>query len=248
MTPVERTRAFVLAAGLGTRLRPLTDHLPKALVRVGCRSLVGRVLDRIAEAGIPRAVVNAFHHADMLETHLATRRLPPILTVVREPVLLDTGGGLRNARAALGDAQHILVHNADVHSTIPLERLVADHAASGALATLAVLERAASRPLWVDGAGVLVRRGARGEPAPPGLRAVGYCGIAVVSAGWFERPHPEGAFPWIDDLLACVARGDTVRTWDARGFTWRDCGRLEDLRALEAEIRGPSTTSDSSAT
>lgn len=94
--------AMVLAAGLGTRMRPLTDDRPKALVEVGGRALIDHVLDRLAEAGVEKAVVNAHWFADRLEAHLAGRTRPFILISDERDELLETGGGLRKARPLLG--------------------------------------------------------------------------------------------------------------------------------------------------
>jgi MurNAc alpha-1-phosphate uridylyltransferase len=96
--------AMVLAAGLGTRMKPLTDDRPKALVEVGGRTLIDHMLDRLAEAGVERAVVNVHAFADRLEWHLARRRGGPRVTVSDERArLLETGGGLKHARPMLGD-------------------------------------------------------------------------------------------------------------------------------------------------
>ena len=104
---------MVLAAGLGTRMRPLTDDRPKALVEVDGRALVDHLLDRLAEAGVERAVVNVHAFADRLEPHLRARRGGPEIVVSDErAALLETGGGLRRARALLGDAP-VLVANID---------------------------------------------------------------------------------------------------------------------------------------
>lgn len=95
--------AMVLAAGLGTRMRPLTDERPKALVEVAGRALVDHVLDRLAEAGVERAVVNLHHFADATAAHLARRSTPEIVFSDERAGLLDSGGGIAHARAMLGD-------------------------------------------------------------------------------------------------------------------------------------------------
>ena len=97
------TTAMVLAAGLGTRMRPLTDDRPKALVEVGGRALIDHVLDRLADAGVERAVVNVHWFADRLEAHLAGRTRPAISISDERDQLLETGGGLKKARPLLGD-------------------------------------------------------------------------------------------------------------------------------------------------
>ena len=96
------TTAMVLAAGLGTRLRPLTNDRPKALVEVGGRPLIDHVLDRLAEAGVTRAVVNVHAYADRLEAHLLGRKHPEIVISDERERALETGGGLKKARALLG--------------------------------------------------------------------------------------------------------------------------------------------------
>ena len=104
---------MVLAAGLGTRMRPLTDDRPKALVEVGGRALIDHVLDRLAEAGVERAVVNVHWFADRLESHLAARgRGPEIVISDERAELLETGGGLKKARPLLGD-DPVFVANID---------------------------------------------------------------------------------------------------------------------------------------
>ena len=100
--PGSPRRAMVLAAGIGIRMRPLTDRMPKPLVNVGGRALIDHVLDRLAEAGVERAVVNVHHFADQIERHLACRVRPQIIISDERERLLDTGGGIVNSLATLG--------------------------------------------------------------------------------------------------------------------------------------------------
>lgn len=110
MTP---KTAMVLAAGLGTRMRPLTDDRPKALVEVGGKPLVDHVLDRLADVGVERAVVNVHWFADRLEAHLAARGRGPEIAISDERAeLLETGGGLKKARGLLGE-DPVFVANID---------------------------------------------------------------------------------------------------------------------------------------
>lgn len=95
---------MVLAAGLGTRMRPLTDHRPKPLVEVRSRALIDWALDRFAAAGVTKAVVNVHYFADMMEAHLKRRHAPQIVISDERGLLLETGGGFAKARAALGEA------------------------------------------------------------------------------------------------------------------------------------------------
>lgn len=119
---VRLDRAFVLAAGLGTRMRPLTSTLPKPLVRLRGKALIDHVLDRIVAAGIGQAVVNVHYLADQIEAHLRDRRLPRIAISDERERLLDTGGGVVAALPLLGQ-RPFLVHNSD---TVWIEREVAN--------------------------------------------------------------------------------------------------------------------------
>jgi len=106
------TSAMVLAAGLGKRMRPLTDTLPKPLVRLKGRPLIDHVLDRLAAGGIERAVVNVHYMPDLIEAHLASRTRPAVVISDERGVLLDTGGGVVKALPLLGQAP-FLIHNSD---------------------------------------------------------------------------------------------------------------------------------------
>ncbi len=105
------TRAMVLAAGLGTRMRPYNGHIPKPLVEIGGKSLIDYSLDRLADAGVTRAVVNVHHLADVLERHLAARQRPQIVFSDERAELLGTGGGIVKALPQLGDAPFFLVNS-----------------------------------------------------------------------------------------------------------------------------------------
>src|SRR5215468_12627097 len=104
--------AMVLAAGFGTRMRPLTDRIPKPLVTLAGRTLLDHVLDRIAEAGIERAVVNVHYFADQIEAHLMSRAAPKITISDERGAMLETGGGVKKALPEFG-GRPFLVHNSD---------------------------------------------------------------------------------------------------------------------------------------
>ena len=104
-------RAIVLAAGLGTRMRPYNGQVPKPLVQIGGKSLIDYSLDRLADAGVERAVVNVHHLADALERHLASRQRPHIVISDERAELLGTGGGIAKALPQLGDAPFFLVNS-----------------------------------------------------------------------------------------------------------------------------------------
>src|SRR5215470_13993926 len=103
-TQIVPRRAMVLAAGLGTRMRPLTETIPKPLIKVAGRPLIDHVLDRLAETGVERAVVNVHHFGEQLQQHLAKREHPQIVISDERGLLLGTGGGVKKALPELGNA------------------------------------------------------------------------------------------------------------------------------------------------
>ena len=154
-------KAMILAAGLGTRLRPLTDHRPKALVTLAGRTLLEITLIRLRSFGVNEAIVNVHHFADKILDYLrANRNFGMRIEISREDVLLDTGGGLKKAAWFFledrgNKADPFLVHNVDVLSTIDLARMVRIHTERNALATLAVQQRETSRTLFFNEDGQL---------------------------------------------------------------------------------------------
>lgn len=233
-------KAMVFAAGRGTRLRPITDDRPKALVEIAGRTLLETVMVRLREAGVTGVVVNLHHFAERIEAFVAERRgfgMPVAFS--HEPELLDTGGGLARAAWFFDDGRPFLVHNVDVLSDIDLAAMVRRHAASGALATLAAMERPTSRPLLFDGAGRLCGRtdpvaGDRWVlPAPPAeVQRLGFCGIHVVDPALLPRLGPPSRFSIIDAYLRLAGEGAPVGLYRVDGCRWRDAGRPADLRPL----------------
>src|SRR5262244_3977824 len=150
-------KAMVLAAGLGTRLRPLTNDRPKALVEIGGRTLLEITLRRLQDLGVQEVIINAHHFAGLMIEYLrAHDNFGMNIEISREDLLLDTGGGLKKAahfflRDSGCPEEPFLLHNVDVISTIDLARMLRFHADQDALATLAVQERRTSRYLLFDG-------------------------------------------------------------------------------------------------
>lgn len=231
-------RAMVLAAGLGTRLRPLTDEVPKPAVPIANVPLAAIALRRLAAVGVTDVVVNAHHLPDVLEAALVPHVPPGVrVEVVREPVLLGTGGGVRAALLAqarrLGppdDREPILLVNGDVLFAPGLRRALSHHEALGALATMVLRDdpRADTLgPIDVDAAG-RVRRILR---APGGtdttLRTCMFTGVHVLS-GRSVRMLPEEGCIIRRGYSAWLAAGEVVAgVVDAAPF--RDCGTWTDL-------------------
>jgi mannose-1-phosphate guanylyltransferase len=236
-------RAMVLAAGLGTRLRPLTADRPKALVEVGGRTPLEITLTRLKEFGIREVIVNAHHFADKIAEYLRTNQnFGMHVEVSQEEVLLDTGGGLKKAGwFFLNQQEPFLLHNVDVISTVDFTRVLQAHKTRNALATLAVQERDSSRLLLFDSELRLCGRRA-GRDAPPeivraseNLTGLAFTGIHVISPQLLSMMTEDGVFSIIDVYLRLARSGQTVQGFRADEFYWRDLGKVEQLRQAEAD-------------
>jgi len=230
-------KAMILAAGLGTRLRPLTDDRPKALVEVAGRTLLEICLERLRGFGVSEVIVNTHHFADMVQTYLeAHGNFGTRIEISREETLLDTGGGLKQAAWFFGDDEPFLVHNVDVMSSIDLGAMVRFHRKRGALATLAVQERKSSRYLVFDEDGVLCGRETGLVRECGKTTALAFAGIHVVSPRIFSEMTETGAFSIIDAYLRLAGAGERIVAFRADGSAWRDLGRPESIAAAELEM------------
>jgi len=237
-------KAMVLAAGVGSRLRPLTDRLPKALIEVGGMPLIEIVLRRLAAAGVRQAVVNTHHEAEPLERFLRGRSdLGLRIEISHETELLDTGGGIKHAAAFLAGSEPFIVHNADVVSAVDLRLLVDAHRSSGALATLSVRERKASRAFLFDTAGQLCgwERADTGDlvwtsgPADP-VHRLGFDGIQVLSPGIFDLLTEDGAFSMTRTYLWLAGSGERIVAFRSDAYYWADVGSLPKLEAVRQHV------------
>lgn len=239
-------KAMILAAGLGTRLRPLTNDRPKPLVMVAGKTLLEITIERLRAFGIREIIVNAHYFANQIEKFLRVHdNFGLRIEISREDELLDTGGGLKNAAWFFrGDDEPFLLHNVDVLSTIDFGAMVMAHRNCGALATLAVMERKTSRYLLFDDAGLLCgrRAGPGGEPemARPAVKtqALAFCGIHVIEPHMLALLTEEGAFSIIPSYLRLAAQGERIAAFRTDAYAWRDVGKPESLAAAEREMRG----------
>jgi NDP-sugar pyrophosphorylase family protein len=236
---------MVLAAGLGTRLRPLTNDRPKALVEVDGRTMLEITLERLRTFGVNDAIVNVHHYADMVIEYLrAHGNFGMQIEVSREEELLDTGGGLKKAAwFFVGDDEPFLVHNVDVLSTIDLARMVSAHKERGSLATLAVQDRATSRYLLFDREGELCGRRAGRDGTVEVARdcrepqALAFSGIHVISPELLKRMTEEGAFSIIATYLRLAGEGEKIVSFRADEYQWRDLGKPESVAEAARELR-----------
>jgi len=237
-------KAMVLAAGLATRLRPLTASRPKALVEIGGRTLLEITLQRLRAFGVTEVIVNAHHFADRIVDYVAlNRNFGMRIEVSREEILLDTGGGLKKAAwFFLEDGrdrdQPFVLHNVDVRSNIDLEAMLRFHRERQALVSLAVQKRETSRYLLFDEQGQLRGRWEHEEHPETtrsgSLQALAFCGIHVISPRLLEMMSEEGVFSIIETYLRLAVRDERILGFRADEFYWRDLGTTDSLaRALQ---------------
>lgn len=229
--------AFIPAAGLGTRLHPLTLDRPKALVEVGGKTLLERTIERLADVGVSRVVVNVHHMAEMMTAYLETRGWPCEVVVSDERErLLDTGGGLRHAAPLFSGREEVLVHNVDVLSTIDLGVLLKQHREEGNLATLCVSDRPSARKLLFDSDGRLVGRAVGSREQGAGSRELAFSGMAVISPRLFgllpEADHP---YPIIDEYIR-LSVGESIRCHEHEAWRWLDVGKPDTLQKAQQWI------------
>lgn len=242
-------KAMVLAAGLGTRLQPLTNDRPKALVEIAGRTLLEITLSRLKMFDVFEVIINAHHFAGMMVEYLKVKQNFGIkIEVSWEKTLLDTGGGLTkaawfflgNGGGSDGSDAAFILHNVDVISTIDLRRMVEFHQANQALATLAVQDRKSSRFLLFDEQNELCGRRLVKEEKTELVRdahpacELAFSGIHVISTRIFKLMTEQGVFSIIDAYLRLAGQGEKIVAFRADEYYWRDLGRPESV-VLAAE-------------
>lgn len=237
--------AMILAAGFGSRLRPLTDSIPKALVEVDGVPMLERTARELIRAGADRLIVNVHHHADQIRRFIADRDSFGVeVRISEEPEApLETGGGLAAAASHFRRRAPFFLHNVDIITSVDLEDMHSAHTRSGAVATLAVSERESSRLLRFDRAGLQGRVGrdgaveearvARGETFD---RA--FAGIHVLSPEILDLLPPEGAYSIMAPYLRLAAEGRAIHPYDIGNALWLEIGdpaRLGRAREIMSE-------------
>jgi NDP-sugar pyrophosphorylase family protein len=240
---------MILAAGLGTRLRPLTDHRPKALVEAGGHTMLEIALASLRAFDVREVIVNAHHFADQIVEYLqANENFGMRIEISRENVLLDTGGGLKKTahfflKDASGDSDPFILHNVDVISTIDLRRMTQVHIENGALATLAVQDRETTRYLLFDEHLQLCgRRSGRDREdervrSSQSAQALAFSGIHIISPRIFSLMTEKGAFSIIDAYLRLAAQAEKIIAFRADEYYWRDLGTPANVHEAAQDLR-----------
>ena len=214
--------AFVVAAGLGERLRPLTTHIPKPLLPLLGNPVIESVLDRVSGLPVKRIGINMHYKWEMIRDWASLSRFSDKITLFKEVELLGTGGALRNAAPMLAGSP-FLVHNADIISDIDMNHLLEVHNSSQNLVTLAVHDFSAYSNVWIDSGNRLMSVGRNAPSGSRTLRSVAFTGIAVYSPD-FLALLPEGASSVVDAWIRAVSSGHCIATVDVTGCSWTDIG------------------------
>jgi len=234
-------KAMILAAGLGTRLQPLTNDRPKALVEINRVSLLEHIIRRLKSFSFREIVINVHHFPDQIIKFLESKSNFGIDIKISDErqKLLDTGGGLKKAARLLQNREPILVHNVDVLSHIPLQSLIVEHYTSGALATLTVSRRESNRYLIFNQDNQLIGwqnmktgeiRGKTSDKKP--VKQLAFSGIQVISPKIFQLLPDDEVFSLID-LYLNLCQHHPIRAYEHEAGQFLDIGKPEQLAKAE---------------
>ncbi|PKQ09000.1 MAG: mannose-1-phosphate guanylyltransferase [Alphaproteobacteria bacterium HGW-Alphaproteobacteria-12] len=231
------TKAMVMAAGMGTRMRPLTDTMPKPLVPFAGKPLIDHVLDRLEDAGIEEVIVNVHHFAGMLEAHLAKRKSPVIVISDERARLLDTGGGVRKALPLLGGEPVITFNSDSVWTEGPgssLRDLMAAFDPERMDALLMIADTARTIGYTGDGDFVMAPDGRLARRQPSTTAPFMFAGVQIIRPSLFAE-GPDGPFSTNIVWDRLIERG---RLFGHRmGGVWMHVGAPDDLVKAEAFLR-----------
>lgn len=237
--PTEKITGFIFAAGLGTRLYPLTKDKPKALVEVDGKTLLEHTIRKLTNIGIKRLVINVHHFGQQIIDFVVSHSFDADIRISDERAeLLDTAGGLKFAEPLLTDCEHILLHNVDIISSIDLQALCQAHIGSGAMATLAVKQRDTSRyflfdPKTMQLCGWQNRKSGEEISSRPcdGAIPLAFSGIHIIKRELIDH-IPDTTKRSITPLYLELARTQVIKGWQHQQDRWMDIGKYEDYLTL----------------
>jgi NDP-sugar pyrophosphorylase family protein len=237
-------KAMILAAGLGTRLRPITNKIPKALVRLGNKNLLEYAILRLKKFGVTEIIINVHHHAEQIITYLKGAHYSNItIELSMEDELLDTGGGIKKAAWFLQDSDPFFVLNVDVITDIDLNKMAGYHKRYRGLVTLAVRNRKTKRFLLFNEDYHLI--GWKSEESDKQvivkknisfILPFSFMGIHVISPEIFHKMPNRDVFSIIDLYLDLAKQGEIIKAFRSNSSLWFDVGRLGNLQTLQQII------------
>ena len=232
-------KAMILAAGRGTRLRPLTLKKPKALVELRGSPLLNIIINRLARQGFTEIIVNTYHLANQIVDFIDRYQKNPQnkhlrLAVSQEEQLLDTGGGVQKASWFFDDGEPFLVHNVDVMTDLDLNQLMLAHRKSNSLATLAVKKRSSNRQLLFNKSGRLCgwqsltsKEIRMAKPIKGSVIPLSFMGIQVMSPHLLDLIQLTPPFSLVDLYLKLTTDGHRIHNYRGDKSKWIDLGRIK---------------------
>jgi NDP-sugar pyrophosphorylase family protein len=226
-------KAIIFAAGLGSRLKPFTDHTPKALLKVNEKPLLAHAIEKLQQAGVTEIIVNVHHLAEQIISYIENNHYHGVTFSISDEraLLLDTGGGLKKAAAFFNDDQPFFAYNVDILTDLDLSEMMNFHCKHHALATLAVSERATARYLLFDDTKRLKgwANVKTGETIPQDIQLehfqkMAFSGIHVINPQLLRLLDKDGAFPLIPEYLRLCAERSIIG-YDHTGGYWMDMGK-----------------------
>lgn len=229
---------MIFAAGIGSRLKALTKDTPKCLMQVGGVPMLELIVEKLKSVGVSSVVINVHHHAEQVVAFVESRhRFGIEVAFSHEPVLLDTGGGLKKVQELFANESSFFLHNADVYCESDLGELLARHQSRRARTTLAVMMRDSQRGLFMTSAMELVGWTAEKVAPPPNAKRFAFSGISICTPDIFSyMPHGD-TFSIIEPFLTCARATHAVFGFEIDPSTWVDIGTPEQLAALQARFR-----------
>lgn len=230
--------AVVFAAGFGTRLRPLTDIVPKALIEINGKTILQIILENLASVGVEHFIVNTHHLHEKIAKYLqANKNFGLDIHISHEKEYpLETGGTLKNNEVFLRRGGPFFACNADIISDINLKALYSWHCSSSSIATLAVRKRPSSRHLMFDNEMRLIGR--EGEISGDGLNAYGFSCVQVISPEIFDMITEKGVFSITNVYLRLSAKTKRIYGFNDGASYWFDIGSYDKLQAARKFFYG----------
>ncbi|UCE08496.1 MAG: nucleotidyltransferase family protein [bacterium] len=237
-------KAMILAAGYGTRLKPLTDEKPKALIEIQNIPLLELIIKKLIATGVSEIIINSHHFAEQIVHFIQKNNSFGIrIEFSHEPEILGTGGGLKKVSYFFNNDQSFFLHNVDILSTINLAEMYQYHLDKNAMVTLAVQKRSTNRYLIVDDQNYICghedtdNKRTRLKRIPTGKSSLkAFCGIHIISPKIFNFLEESGRFSVIDVYLKLIEQGLPIIGFPADEFYWKDIGKLETLDEIKHDL------------
>ncbi len=233
--------AMIFAAGLGTRLYPLTKDKPKALVEISGKTLLERCIERLIKVNCTRIVINAHHFSELIDEYLKRNNYPIEIHLSKEEELLDTGGGLKAAKKYFSLKENILIHNVDIISQIDLLAMQDKLNNSNALAVLAVSKRLSSRQLLFNQENLLsgwqntqTNQEIITKDTSP-LTPLAFSGVHIIRPELLELMPNEDKFSIINHYLELSKHNDLL-AFTHKDVLWYDLGKYEQIAEIERKL------------